>query len=188
MSEITFQDLALADPIQRALKAKGYTTPSPIQAQAIPASGPGDEEKRWASDICGRRVKDKDGYVTLVGEGRGGRLPASLRASGQHPSRFRPLTPQVAEGAKYQCHIFCLMRLFFSHLHLHSSEMDMHNTVSTRCSMQHALNYAMRNADSHAMQDVRWERGTHRLVGLSLLPQFHSLLGQGLETPLTLHL
>ncbi len=36
MSEISFQDLALADPIQRALKAKGYTTPSPIQAQAIP--------------------------------------------------------------------------------------------------------------------------------------------------------
>ena len=36
MSEITFQDLALADPIQRALSAKGYTTPSPIQAQAIP--------------------------------------------------------------------------------------------------------------------------------------------------------
>lgn len=36
MSEITFRDLALADPIQRALKAKGYTTPSPIQAQAIP--------------------------------------------------------------------------------------------------------------------------------------------------------
>jgi ATP-dependent RNA helicase RhlE len=36
MTEITFQDLALADPIQRALKAKGYTTPSPIQAQAIP--------------------------------------------------------------------------------------------------------------------------------------------------------
>jgi ATP-dependent RNA helicase RhlE len=36
MSEITFQDLPLADPIQRALKAKGYTTPSPIQARAIP--------------------------------------------------------------------------------------------------------------------------------------------------------
>ena len=36
MSEITFQDFALADPIQRALKAKGYTKPSPIQAQAIP--------------------------------------------------------------------------------------------------------------------------------------------------------
>jgi ATP-dependent RNA helicase RhlE len=36
MSEITFQDLALADPIQRALKTKGYTKPSPIQARAIP--------------------------------------------------------------------------------------------------------------------------------------------------------
>ena len=36
MSEITFQDFALADPIQLALKAKGYTKPSPIQAQAIP--------------------------------------------------------------------------------------------------------------------------------------------------------
>jgi ATP-dependent RNA helicase RhlE len=36
MSEITFQDFSLADPIQRALKAKGYTKPSPIQAQAIP--------------------------------------------------------------------------------------------------------------------------------------------------------
>lgn len=36
MSEISFQDLELADPIQRALKLKGYTTPSPIQAKAIP--------------------------------------------------------------------------------------------------------------------------------------------------------
>ena len=43
MSEITFQDLALADPIQRALKAKGYTTPSPIQAQAIPVLLEGDD-------------------------------------------------------------------------------------------------------------------------------------------------
>ncbi len=36
MSGISFQDLALADPIQRALKLKGYTNPSPIQAKAIP--------------------------------------------------------------------------------------------------------------------------------------------------------
>lgn len=36
MSEISFQDLALADPIQRALKLKGYKNPSPIQAKAIP--------------------------------------------------------------------------------------------------------------------------------------------------------
>ncbi|MCG8383124.1 MAG: DEAD/DEAH box helicase [Gammaproteobacteria bacterium] len=34
--EITFDELALAEPIARAVKEKGYTTPSPIQAKAIP--------------------------------------------------------------------------------------------------------------------------------------------------------
>jgi ATP-dependent RNA helicase RhlE len=33
---ITFTDLALTEPLQRALKDKNYTVPSPIQAQAIP--------------------------------------------------------------------------------------------------------------------------------------------------------
>ena len=32
----TFTDLALAEPLERALEASGYDTPSPIQAQAIP--------------------------------------------------------------------------------------------------------------------------------------------------------
>ncbi len=35
-TEITFDDLALAEPIARAVKEKGYTKPSPIQAKAIP--------------------------------------------------------------------------------------------------------------------------------------------------------
>jgi len=33
---VTFKDMALAEPIARAVEEKGYTTPSPIQAQAIP--------------------------------------------------------------------------------------------------------------------------------------------------------
>ncbi|MBI9041488.1 DEAD/DEAH box helicase [Lutibacter sp.] len=33
---MTFQDLELIEPIQKALKLKGYTHPSPIQEQAIP--------------------------------------------------------------------------------------------------------------------------------------------------------
>jgi len=33
---INFQDLALAEPIRRALTEEGYTAPTPIQAQAIP--------------------------------------------------------------------------------------------------------------------------------------------------------
>lgn len=35
-TDTTFANLALAEPIQRALVEKNYTTPSPIQAQAIP--------------------------------------------------------------------------------------------------------------------------------------------------------
>ena len=36
-SPVTFASLALAAPIQRALSDKGYVTPSPIQARAIPS-------------------------------------------------------------------------------------------------------------------------------------------------------
>jgi ATP-dependent RNA helicase RhlE len=36
MSECTFEQLPLSAPIQRALKEKGYTRPSPIQEKAIP--------------------------------------------------------------------------------------------------------------------------------------------------------
>jgi len=36
MSELTFDQLPLSAPIQQALADKGYTKPSPIQAQAIP--------------------------------------------------------------------------------------------------------------------------------------------------------
>lgn len=35
-SSISFSSLALCEPIQRAIAAKNYTTPSPIQAEAIP--------------------------------------------------------------------------------------------------------------------------------------------------------
>jgi len=36
MTEVTFSDLGLAEPIQRALNARNHITPTPIQAQAIP--------------------------------------------------------------------------------------------------------------------------------------------------------
>ena len=34
---LAFTDLGLADPLLRALEAASYSTPTPIQAQAIPA-------------------------------------------------------------------------------------------------------------------------------------------------------
>jgi ATP-dependent RNA helicase RhlE len=36
MNQVSFEQLALSAPLQRALSEKGYTTPSPIQAKAIP--------------------------------------------------------------------------------------------------------------------------------------------------------
>ena len=33
---MTFHDLSLVEPLQRALEAEGYTSPTPIQEQAIP--------------------------------------------------------------------------------------------------------------------------------------------------------
>ena len=36
MTISNFSELGLADPIQRALKARNYVTPTPIQARAIP--------------------------------------------------------------------------------------------------------------------------------------------------------
>ena len=36
MTETRFADLGLAEPLNRALKAAGFKTPTPIQSQAIP--------------------------------------------------------------------------------------------------------------------------------------------------------
>ncbi|MBV8049360.1 MAG: DEAD/DEAH box helicase, partial [Paludibacterium sp.] len=36
MSEISFADLGLAEPLLRAVADTGYTTPTPIQQKAIP--------------------------------------------------------------------------------------------------------------------------------------------------------
>ena len=37
MSDVSFADLGLAEPLLRALDAAGYTVPTPIQARTIPA-------------------------------------------------------------------------------------------------------------------------------------------------------
>ena len=36
MTELLFTDLGLAEPVLRAVQARNHTTPTPIQAQAIP--------------------------------------------------------------------------------------------------------------------------------------------------------
>jgi ATP-dependent RNA helicase RhlE len=40
---MTFSSLGLSDPILKAIKETGYTTPTPIQAKAIPSVLKGDD-------------------------------------------------------------------------------------------------------------------------------------------------
>ena len=85
-----FSELGLAEPILRALAAKGYTDPSPIQRQAIPAllegrveglkkthgewlaelfaGNYGDEyfQRRWAIGLTHVRVNVPPHYVEAV--------------------------------------------------------------------------------------------------------------------------
>ncbi len=66
-----FQDLALADPIRRALAEEGYTAPTPIQAQAIPHLLAG-------RDLLG---------IAQTGTGKTAAfaLPILQRLAGEHP-------------------------------------------------------------------------------------------------------
>ena len=37
MSSVSFEDLRLAEPVQRALREQNYSVPTPIQERSIPA-------------------------------------------------------------------------------------------------------------------------------------------------------
>lgn len=51
---ITFDSLALGEPIQRALRERDYTTPSPIQEQTIPYVLDGDDVMGCAQTGTGK--------------------------------------------------------------------------------------------------------------------------------------
>ena len=70
---MNFQDLGLAEPILRAVREQGYETPTPIQAQAIPAVLEG-------GDLLG-------GAQTGTGKTAGFMLPMLQRLSAQPSPR-----------------------------------------------------------------------------------------------------
>src|ERR1700761_8979275 len=75
-----FSNLALGEPIQRALKEKNYITPSPIQAQSIPHLLEG-------RDLIG---------IAQTGTGKTAAfaLPI-LNRFAQHPHRLAPKRPRA---------------------------------------------------------------------------------------------
>jgi ATP-dependent RNA helicase RhlE len=85
---MNFQDLGLAEPILRAVREQGYETPTPIQAQAIPAVLRGGDLLAGAQTGTG-----KTAGFTLPLLHRLAAQPAARDARGRLPIRALILTP-----------------------------------------------------------------------------------------------
>ncbi len=93
-----FSDFGLAEPIQKALAAEGYETPTPIQAQAIPHLLAG-------RDICGiaQTGTGKTAAFTLPSLHKLGENPRPLPRQGCRMlvlSPTRELASQIADSAR----------------------------------------------------------------------------------------
>ena len=100
---MTFADLALSQPILQAIEEKGYTTPSPIQAQAIPAILSGKDVMAAAQTGTGKTA----GFTLPLLESLKNGQPArgnQVRALVLTPTR--ELAAQVAQSVKdYSKHL-----------------------------------------------------------------------------------
>ena len=98
-----FSDLGLAEPILRALEAKGYTDPTPIQRQAIPALLEGRDLLGIAQTGTGKTAAFALPSLHRLAANATPRKPASCRMLVLSPTR--ELAAQIAENmegyAKY---------------------------------------------------------------------------------------
>ncbi|MGB0415767.1 MAG: DEAD/DEAH box helicase [Coraliomargarita sp.] len=98
MSEFTFEQLPLAEPIQRALADKGYTQPSPIQAKAIPVLLEGGDMLACAQTGTGKTAAFALPLLNRINE----RPRKTFRRGVRHLilTPTRELAVQVAESFK----------------------------------------------------------------------------------------
>jgi ATP-dependent RNA helicase RhlE len=104
-----FSDLGLADPIQRALTAKNYITPTPIQARAIPELLKGKDVLGIAQTGTGKTAAFALPILQRLSRGQGNRKPRSPRALILAPTR--ELAIQIGDE----------FRAYGKHLHLRLS-------------------------------------------------------------------
>jgi ATP-dependent RNA helicase RhlE len=104
MTALSFADLGLIDPLQRALVAEGYLNPTPIQAQAIPHLLAGRDVLGCAQTGTGKTAA----FALPILD----RFERSPRVAGRRGPRALILTPtrelalQIAEGfAAYGRHV-----------------------------------------------------------------------------------
>jgi ATP-dependent RNA helicase RhlE len=93
-----FSDLGLAEPILRALATKGYTDPTPIQRQAIPALMEGRDLLGIAQTGTGKTAAFALPSLHRLAANPAARKPASCRMLVLSPTR--ELAAQIAENMK----------------------------------------------------------------------------------------
>ncbi len=93
-----FSDLGLAEPILRALETKGYTDPTPIQRQAIPALMQGRDLLGIAQTGTGKTAAFALPSLHRLAETATPRKPASCRMLVLSPTR--ELAAQIAENMR----------------------------------------------------------------------------------------
>ena len=96
MSEVTFADLGLAEPLLRALNAANYTVPTPIQARTIPALLQGRDVLGIAQTGTGKTAAFALPVLQHLSESKERALPKSPRALVLAPTR--ELAVQIARS------------------------------------------------------------------------------------------
>lgn len=93
-----FSDLGLAEPIQRALAAKDYTTPTPIQVQAIPPLLDGRDLCGIAQTGTGKTAAFALPSLDYLAEEEVARMPKACRMLILSPTR--ELASQIADNMR----------------------------------------------------------------------------------------
>ena len=96
MSEVTFADLGLAEPLLRALNAANYTVPTPIQARTIPALLQGRDVLGIAQTGTGKTAAFALPVLQHLSQSNERALPKSPRALVLAPTR--ELAVQIARS------------------------------------------------------------------------------------------
>jgi ATP-dependent RNA helicase RhlE len=94
----TFNDLGLVEPLQRAVAAEGYTTPTPIQAQSIPQLLTGRDLLGVAQTGTGKTAAFALPMLQRLAQSRKGLMPKAPRALVLTPTR--ELAVQIGESFK----------------------------------------------------------------------------------------
>jgi ATP-dependent RNA helicase RhlE len=93
-----FSDLGLAEPLLRALETKGYSDPTPIQRQAIPALLQGRDLLGIAQTGTGKTAAFSLPSIHRLAANPKARMPASCRMLVLSPTR--ELAAQIAENMR----------------------------------------------------------------------------------------